>query len=37
MRADSVVGRGTTVTFTLPLRAEEQLSDEEKEKSQIVG
>lgn len=36
MRVDSVVGRGTTVTFTLPLRAEEQ-SDEEKEKSQIVG
>ncbi len=36
MRVDSVVGHGTTVTFTLPLRAEEQ-SDEEKEKSQIVG
>jgi len=36
MRVDSVVGRGTTVTFTLPLRAEEQ-SDEEREKSQIVG
>lgn len=36
MRVDSVVGRGTTVTFTLPLRAEEQ-SDEEKEHSQIVG
>ncbi len=36
IRVDSVVGRGTTVTFTLPLRAEEQ-SDEEKEQSQIVG
>jgi signal transduction histidine kinase len=36
MRVDSVVDHGTTVTFTLPLRAEEQ-SDEEKEKSQIVG
>ncbi|MGA2002602.1 MAG: ATP-binding protein [Terriglobales bacterium] len=36
MRVDSIVGRGTTVTFTLPLRPEEQ-SDEEKEKSQIVG
>ncbi len=36
MRVDSVVGHGTTVTFTLPLRADEQ-SDEEKEKSQIVG
>jgi len=36
MRVDSVVGRGTTVTFTLPLRPEEQ-SDEEKEMLQIVG
>ena len=36
MRLDSVVGHGTTVTFTLPLRLEEQ-SDEEKEKSMIVG
>ncbi len=36
IRVDSVEGRGTTVTFTLPLRSEEQ-SDEEKEKSQIVG
>jgi signal transduction histidine kinase len=36
MRVDSVLGRGTTVTFTLPLRPEEQ-SDEEKEKLQIVG
>jgi signal transduction histidine kinase len=36
MRVDSVVGRGTTVTFTLPLRVEEQ-SEEEKEMSQIVG
>jgi signal transduction histidine kinase len=36
MRVDSVVGRGTTVTFTLPLRREE-ISDEEKETSQIVG
>jgi signal transduction histidine kinase len=36
MRVDSVAGHGTTVTFTLPLRQEEQ-SDEEKEKSQIVG
>lgn len=36
MRVDSVVGHGTTVTFTLPLRQEEQ-SDEEKEKSMIVG
>ena len=36
MRVDSVVERGTTVTFTLPLRLEEQ-SEEEKEKSQIVG
>ncbi|MGA9641712.1 MAG: ATP-binding protein [Terriglobales bacterium] len=36
MRVDSVVDRGTTVTFTLPLRADEQ-TDEEKEKSLIVG
>ena len=36
MRVDSVVNRGTTVTFTLPLRADEQ-TDEEKEKSLIVG
>jgi signal transduction histidine kinase len=36
MRVDSVVGRGTAVTFTLPLRHEE-ISDEEKETSQIVG
>jgi signal transduction histidine kinase len=36
MRVDSVVGRGTTVTFTLPVRREQQ-SDEEKEKSLIVG
>jgi two-component system NtrC family sensor kinase len=36
MRVDSVLGRGTTVTFTLPLRREE-ISDEEKETSQIVG
>lgn len=36
MRVNSIVGRGTTVTFTLPLRMEQQ-SDEEKEQSQIVG
>jgi len=35
MRVDSVVGRGTTVTLTLPLRTEEQ-TDKEREESQIV-
>ena len=35
MRVDSVVGRGTTVTLTLPLRTEEQ-TDQEREESQIV-
>jgi len=35
MRVDSVVGRGTTVTLTLPLRTEEQ-SEQEREDSQIV-
>ena len=35
MRVDSVVGRGTTVTLTLPLRTEEA-TDQEKEDSQIV-
>jgi signal transduction histidine kinase len=35
MRVDSVVGRGTTVTLTLPLRMEEQ-TDQEREDSQIV-
>jgi signal transduction histidine kinase len=35
MRVDSVVGRGTTVTLTLPLRTEEQ-SEQEREESQIV-
>jgi signal transduction histidine kinase len=35
MRVDSVVGRGTTVTLTLPLRTDE-LTDQEREDSQIV-
>ena len=35
MRVDSVVGRGTTVTLTLPLRTEEQ-TEKEREESQIV-
>ena len=35
MRVDSVVGRGTTVTLTLPLRTEEQ-TEQEREESQIV-
>ena len=35
MRVDSVVGRGTTVTLTLPLRTEER-TDKEREESQIV-
>ncbi|MBZ5546509.1 MAG: hypothetical protein LAO22_00910 [Acidobacteriia bacterium] len=35
MRVDSVVGRGTTVTLTLPLRTEE-LTEQEREDSQIV-
>jgi signal transduction histidine kinase len=35
MRVDSVVGRGTTVTLTLPLRTEEA-TDQEREDSQIV-
>jgi signal transduction histidine kinase len=35
MRVDSVVGRGTTVTLTLPLRLEEQ-TEQEGEQSQIV-
>jgi signal transduction histidine kinase len=36
MRVDSVVGRGTTVTLTLPLRTEEQ-TQKEREESQIVS
>jgi signal transduction histidine kinase len=35
MRVDSVVGRGTTVTITLPLRTDEP-ADQEREDSQIV-
>jgi signal transduction histidine kinase len=35
MRVDSVVGRGTTVTLTLPLRMEGQ-TEQESEQSQIV-
>ena len=35
MRVDSVLGRGTTVTITLPLRME-QPAEQEKEESQIV-
>lgn len=35
MRVDSVVGRGTTVTLTLPLRPEQE-SDLETEQSQVV-
>jgi signal transduction histidine kinase len=35
MRVDSVVGRGTTVTITLPLRIEGQ-TEQESEQSQIV-
>lgn len=35
MRVDSVVGRGTTVTLTLPLRTAEQ-TEKEAEESQIV-
>jgi two-component system NtrC family sensor kinase len=35
MRVDSVVGRGTTVTLTLPLRAQQE-SDPETEQSQVV-
>jgi signal transduction histidine kinase len=35
MRVDSVVGHGTTVTLTLPVRIEQE-SDEEREKSQVV-
>lgn len=35
MRVDSVVGHGTTVTLTLPVRTEQE-SDEEREKSQVV-
>ena len=35
MRVDSVVGRGTTVTLTLPVRTEEQ-TEQQREDSQIV-
>lgn len=35
MRVDSVVGRGTTVTLTLPLRVDQE-SDTEREESQVV-
>ena len=35
MRVDSVVGRGTTVTLTMPLRNEQSMENE-KEQSQVV-